>query len=129
MAVSIDCDLDRTMAALVSYVGKAFALLDQRRREGVSQIVKANTSDLSIGKKLVEHLAQIAGLQRTPLGVVKSHSSMTSLTTAAVSLRSPIGFSIPCVALRLAFEKVDRRVPRPGACSCRLCESYRSSGE
>ena len=49
--------LVRTVSDLISNIGQTFALLDQGRRESVSEIVKTNTSNLRIGKKLVDNLA------------------------------------------------------------------------
>ena len=52
MSVHIDCDLNRRVAELVAHVRERLALLDEQRRERVSQVVNPDLAQLRLGERL-----------------------------------------------------------------------------
>lgn len=122
MAVSIDGDLNRMVTQMVANIRKAFALADQQRCEGMTQVVETNTAQFGRRKQAIKDLPQIAWANCLPArgaGVVKSHCSMVSLTTVAASRRSAAGF---CISFRSASDLfLDR-----SSCNTSTCSSLKN---
>jgi hypothetical protein len=103
MAVSVDGDLNRMVPYLVADIRQALALADEQRSEGSRKSWKCIRRNLAAVSRRLKTFRRLLGSSCLPprgAGVVKSHCSMTSLTTVGVPRGSPSLFAArPLVSL------------------------------